>query len=311
MGNIIPFSAEGALPAHLQDFQASTALVTAGGFPVVSIKGKNFHIIRGDDKTLIKNKDGDPASSIEVCIVAYNPSVSRTFYQAKYTDGSVEKPDCYSDDGKTPAADCESPQSKQCATCPQNQWGARITEDGKKAKNCAETRRIAIARPNQINDPMLLRVPTTSLKALGDYSAMLGKRRVGVEAVVTKIRFDHDKAYPSLIFEPVGWVDEETANAIREQKGELVTQQIIGLAVVEAAPELPELPFAPPAEATLTTQDDGMDADDEEDEAPAAPVKKVAKKKAVKKTAPAPKPEPEEASGDDEILDAIDAVFGA
>lgn len=43
------------LPAHLQGKVKTNnvfaSAVSAGGFPVVSIKGKVFHITRGDEKT--------------------------------------------------------------------------------------------------------------------------------------------------------------------------------------------------------------------------------------------------------------------
>ena len=125
------------LPAHLQGKVKSTnvfaAAVSAGGFPVVSIKGKVFHVQRGDERTLItKGEDGEPAASLEAVIVAVNPNKSKVYYDQGYEEGSAAKPTCYSNDGLAPAADAEEPQAKKCATCPHNQWGSRITDNGGK-----------------------------------------------------------------------------------------------------------------------------------------------------------------------------------
>ena len=105
------------LPAHLQGKVKTNnvfaSAVSAGGFPVVSIKGKVFHITRGDEKTLVtKGEDGDPASFIETVIVAVNPNKSKVFYDSGYEEGMAAKPTCYSNDGVAPAADADHPQAK-------------------------------------------------------------------------------------------------------------------------------------------------------------------------------------------------------
>lgn len=203
------------LPAHLQKKAKAQNVFAnamgAGGFPVVSIKGKVFHITRGDERKLITKPDDDdePASSLEVVILATNPNKSKVFYEHGYEEGSTDKPDCYSLDGTTPAADAESVQAKKCAVCPHNQWGSRITDNGKKGKACADSMRLAIAPAGQLNDPMLLRVPAASLKTLGQYGAQLAKRGVDPMYVVTKIGFDYDVAHPALTFKAVRFIDED------------------------------------------------------------------------------------------------------
>lgn len=201
------------LPAHLQGKVKTenvfAAAVSAGGFPVVSIKGKVFHVQRGDERTLVtKGQDGEPASSLEAVIVAVNPNKSKVFYDHGYEEGSVAKPTCYSNDGVAPAADAESPQAKKCALCPHNQWGSRITDSGGKGKACADSMRLAIAPPDQLNDPMLLRVPAASLKTLGQYGAQLAKRGVEPQHVVTRIGFDYNVAHPALTFKAIRFVEE-------------------------------------------------------------------------------------------------------
>jgi hypothetical protein len=211
-----------SLPAHLRKkakaVNVFAAAVSAGGYPVVSIKGKVFHVQRGDERTLVTKPgdDEEAAGSLEVVILATNPNKSKVYYDGGYTEGSTDKPVCYSNDGIAPAADAEDPQSKKCATCPHNQWGSRISENGNKVKACTDSMRLAIAPAGQINDPMLIRVPAASLKTLGSYGSQLAKRGVGPEDVITKIGFDYNVAHPALTFKAVRFVEEHEAAEIEQ-----------------------------------------------------------------------------------------------
>lgn len=254
MSNLIPFDQQ-QLPAHLATFDVGDDDLSSGvssGYPVLSIKGKVFHIHRGDSKELIEHPDtGDAAGSINVAIIRANPAVSKIYYEKSYEEGQSDKPDCYSLDGIAPASDAQSPQAKKCATCPHNEWGSRITDSGKKAKRCSDHRRIAVAPAGQLNDPMLLRVPATSLPELKEYAEVLRKRGVKYPAVVTKISFDHSVAHPALTFKPIGFLPAEAASTVREMIDSEVVKQIIGIvetptpvtqpaAQESAAPKMPE-----------------------------------------------------------------------
>jgi hypothetical protein len=211
-----------ALPAHLRKkakaVNVFAAAVSAGGYPVVSIKGKVFHVQRGDERTLVTKPgdDEEAAGSLEVVILATNPNKSKVYYDGGYVEGSSDKPVCYSNDGIAPAKDAEDPQSSKCATCPHNQWGSRISDNGSKVKACSDSMRLAIAPAGQINDPMLIRVPAASLKTLGAYGSQLAKRGVGPEDVITKIGFDYNVAHPALTFKAVRFVEEVEAAEIEQ-----------------------------------------------------------------------------------------------
>ena len=276
MSNLIPFDSA-KLPASIakafsisfDDFSTGQK----GGFPVISIKGKVFHIKRGDEKTLVTKPDGDgePAASLEVIVLKTHPGVAKTYYSKGFSEGSVEKPDCYSNDGTAPAADAQSPQAKKCAACPHNQWGSKITEDGKKGKSCADVKRLAVAPAGQINDPMLLRVPAASLKTWDQYVDLLKKRGVPPPAVVTKVGFDYTVAHPALTFKPIGFIDEAMAVEVKEVLDTDVVQNIIG--GVPTASEVDNGDDTPKAAA--------KPAPVEEDDAPAPAPKKSAKPAAV------------------------------
>ena len=234
--HIVPFESAN-LPAFLQEtFGLTNDLIVSGGggYPTVSIKGKVFTLKRGDDKTLITTQqDGEdvPARSLEVVILKAGPAgdkLSKVYYASGYTEGSDAKPLCYSNDGIAPGVNATEPQAKSCATCPKNVWGSHVSEDGKKGKACSDSKRLAIAPAGQINDPMLMRVPAASLKALTAFGQQLAKRGVPYQAVVAKIGFDYSVAHPALTFKPVGFVDEGTLGEIKEAMESDLVKRICG-----------------------------------------------------------------------------------
>jgi hypothetical protein len=235
MSNIIPFEGS-SLPSYLSKVNVSAlnSDITAhagGGFPVISIKGKVFSVVRdGDRKVLPNPRDPDsPATAIDVVILKVNKGTSKVFYAKGYSEGSDGvKPDCFSNDGVKPDANVESPQSKVCATCKWNQWGSKIGDGGSKGKACQDSVRMAIATPNQLRDPYMLRVPPASIRSLGEYGKMLANRSVVYNMVVTKIAFDMEAPTPKLTFKPVGLIDEESYRTVENMITSEVVNQILG-----------------------------------------------------------------------------------
>ena len=283
MSNIIPFDS-GTLPAYLK--AANRAVINddltahAGtGFPVISIKGKVFAVVRDGDRNVLPNpKDPDsPATSIEVVMVKANKGTSKVFYAKGYQEGSENtKPDCFSNEGIKPDASVAAPQAKTCALCPHSQWGSKIGDGGGKGKACQDSVRMAIATPEMINDPYLLRVPPASIKSLGEYGKMLAKRGVGYNMVVTRIGFDMEAPTPKLTFRPTGLLDDATFAKVQEAIASDTVRSILGgMAAAEVAEdEEAELPtYTPPAAEPVAE-------------------KPVAAKPAAPKPKAAPKPAP-------------------
>jgi hypothetical protein len=285
--NIIPFDSGSNLPSFLKkvDIAALNADLTAhagGGFPVISIKGKVFAVVRDGDREIQMNpKDLDSAAtSLNVVLLKANKGTSKVFYLKGYDKDTSEgqKPDCYSSDGIEPAADAQNKQAKKCATCAHNQWGSRISEKGaSKGKACSDTVRMAVAPAGQINDAMLLRVPPASIKALGEYGQMLAKRGVGYNMVVTKVGFDLQAESPKLTFSAIGLLDDEGFAEVQEIAASDVVSNILGASpmAIEAVPEV-----EPEAEKPVP--------------AAAAPVKAEEKPVVKSKAAAKPKPAPVE-----------------
>ena len=275
----------GGLPAHLQGKTKTNnlfaAAVTVGGFPVISIKGKVFHIQRGDERELVTKTgtDDEPASALEVVILSVNPNKSKVFYNSGFVEGSVAKPTCYSNDGIAPASDVEEPQSKKCNVCPHNQWGSRITENGGKGKACGDSMRLCVAPAGMINDPMLLRVPAATLKTLGQYGSQLAKRGVEPQYVVTRVGFDYNVAHPALTFKAMRFVEEAelaTVETTLSDEADII-DQITGVV------DKPSISVEPVAESTTAPVEETVEA---------------------KKPKPAPKKEVKEVEAD-EVDDAL------
>lgn len=318
--NIIPFDSSSKLPAYLKqvDVASLNSDLTShagGGFPSISIKGKVFAVVRDGEREVLRNpKDPESAAtSLDVVLLKANKGTSKVFYLKGYDKDSSEgqKPDCYSNDGIEPAADSQNKQAKKCATCPHNQWGSRISEKGAtKGKACNDTVRMAVAAAGMLNDPMLLRVPPASIRALGEYGQTLAKRGVAYNMVVTKVAFDMDAESPKLTFKPVGFLDDAAYAEVQETIGSSIVDNILGASfnVVEAAPaEKPEVAEEEPAPApkpapVAKPKPAPVAMEPEPEEAPAP----VAKPKPAAKAAPKPAPKPAPAEDDFDLdLDGI------
>jgi hypothetical protein len=238
MSDIIPF--DGNLPAYLknrvlENINSDLMSTVSTGFPVVSIKGKIFSIVRGGERTTMMNpKDPDsPATSIDVVLLKGNKGVSKVYYAKGYQEGTEDqKPDCYSNEGVKPEDNAKNPQSKQCSTCPHNQWGSKIGDNGGKGKACQDSKRLAIAAAGLINDPYLLRVPPASIRALGEYAAALEKRGIYYHEAVTKISFEAEAATPKLTFRALGYLPEEALKEVKAVVNSEIVASILGTGVV-------------------------------------------------------------------------------
>lgn len=254
MSNIIPFES-GNLPSFIAKLNIAevnadlTSHAGMGGFPVISIKGKVFAIVRdGERKVLPNPKDPDsPATSIDVVLLKANKGTSKVFYAKGYSEGAEGvKPDCFSNDGSKPDPSSKEPQAKSCAVCPHNQWGSKIGENGSKGKACQDSVRVAVATPNQVNEPYLLRVPPASIKALAEYGQMLAKRGVAYNLVVTKVGFDMEAPTPKLTFKALGLIDEATYKECQETIASDVVAQITGSAPSQGVVESDSAPEVEP-----------------------------------------------------------------
>lgn len=291
-------ASDAQLPAHLRNRQAAMDEWGSGqshGFPVLSIRGKVFHVLRGDDAELVTDpQTGEQATGIEIIVLKTHKGTAKTYYEKSYEEGDSEAPTCYSLDGIAPSADADDRQAKKCAICPHNQWGSRITDSGSKGKACSDTKRLAVAAAGTIDDPMLLRLPPMTLKPWDNYLKQLVRKGVNPNDVITRISFEASSSFPQLKFVATGFVTEEMAAEIRqcELDSGAVIDSITGSILNDRA-ETTNIPEPPEPD----------EDDEEEEEAPPPPPKPKPKAKAKPKAKPAPEPEPEEEEEDDDAAD--------
>lgn len=312
------------LPAALQDVFNTDELAgdlydgLQGGFAVVSFRGSKWRIKHGGEENLIL-KDGEAAPSIEAVIVKASKNVSKIFYDKNYEEGDDSAPDCWSIDGITPDAAAPNPQADACAGCPQNIWGSRITDSGKKGKRCGDNRRVAIVPLADIvnetmGGAMLMRVPAASLGDLATYGKGMAQKGFPYNAIGTRIGFDPDVSYPKLTFKPIRKLDEEELTAVAEHFQGDVLSSILETGSDMAPAAAPEAKPEPKPEPKPKQEAVSLDFEEEEPPKPAAKPKPAKKKAAAKKAAPkpaaVPEPEPEAAEaggGDlDDILSDLD-----
>jgi hypothetical protein len=253
-------------------------------FPILSIKGSKWAVRYSGDTEPMLNAEGDSVPAIQVVILQSNPNVTKTYYKGKYEEGDDAQPDCASCDGKTPDKGVENPVAKSCEGCPMNAWGSRITESGKDGKACQDSRRVAVLSAGDLKsdvfdgNPLLLRVPATSLKELSAYSRQLSAQGLSYKAVVTKVSFDPEAAYPKLMFKAVRALNEEELMSVVEHiKGETYKPLFEGVDIV-------------------SSNNDGK-----KPAAKKAATKKPAAKKATTKK---PAPEPVEVEAEPEVVEA-------
>jgi hypothetical protein len=116
-----------------------------------------------------------------------------------------------------------------CASCPNNVWGSKQTEQGKSTKACQDVRRVAVAFLYQLEevaagtralkdvDVMLLRVPPASLNPLKDYAErVLKPKGIPYYVLATKIGFDAEAAYPKFTFKGLRFLNEDEFKAASE-----------------------------------------------------------------------------------------------
>ena len=121
---------------------------------------------------------------------------------------------CASSNGVIPSEKISAPQAKQCAVCPQNSWGSRITPNGKRAKACTEYASLKLLT---IDEPCyaLLRVPSTSLKSFREYGKSLTTRGYPVGSVVTHVNVRPTENYHLFTFKVVRFLKTSELNAIQ------------------------------------------------------------------------------------------------
>jgi len=301
------------LPAAIADLFTVEAIEedlsggVTGGFAIVSIRGSKWRIKYAGNEDPVVNEEGEPKPSLEVVMVDASPALSKIFYAANYSEGDAEAPDCSSVNGVTPDVGVANKQADSCAMCEHNQWGSRITESGKKAKTCHDSRRIAVVPLGDLENesygsPMLLRIPAASLGDLKTFDAQLRGKGISYRTIGMRLGFDMNASYPKLTFKAVRRLTEDELTIVAEHITSGNAARVLETSDAVPAPAAAEVPDeTPPA---VDEVGDGLDGLDETPVEKAPPKKKVApKKKAAAKKVE--KPVETTSAVDDELDDIL------
>jgi hypothetical protein len=249
-------------------------------FGVLGYKGKNFRVKYRGEQAILKDDRG-PVPHVDVVIVGVSGAISRQYFGRAYSDGDDQGPECWSTDGERPDAAVQHKQNPVCATCKWSQWGSRMTDSGKKAKVCQDTRRVAVVPLDDIENktfggPMLLRLPPMSIPNLQKYAEFLAHKGASFETVATRISFDNDMAYPRLTFSAQGFLNEAQQELVTGKDGNSGICASPHINRVLYASDVPpvEEPYGPPMppveEPAAPAAEPPAEEVDEEEEKPAA-----------------------------------------
>jgi len=206
------------LPAHLAKLgnlgmslneSVLGGMSQGGGHPSISIKLAKWRIREGANEELVNS------FTLDVIIVNANKHLSKMFYEGAYKGEEGKAPDCFSDNGSGPSIQSGKPQHSNCATCPKNVWGSKVTEAGAKIKACSDYKKLAVVLADDPSrDVYELRIPGASLKELNTIMTKLIKSQVPIPAIVFQLSFDATVDYPKVLFKPLGYISETQAEAI-------------------------------------------------------------------------------------------------
>jgi len=253
-----------AIPASFQNAQALAALdpnwqekssFSAGirrGFAVMSIRGKVWRVQhQGESRPVTSPGTQHPAPFVDVVLVDATPGLSKVYYSGAYVEGSDEAPACFSHDGVKPDSSVQTPQASACSLCPHNVWGSKVTENGKQTKACADSKRVAILpaahessdeatklsllQNEALGGPMLLRIPAATMTDFATFDAQMGQMGFKLHAMVTRMSFDIETAYPKIKFEPVRPLTVAEFQKILDWRASAQVRDMLNSAAPEAA----------------------------------------------------------------------------
>jgi hypothetical protein len=196
--------------AELSPMARALAGGTGAGIKRISLKGGVFRLVAGGKEVAAIDD-----RHLDVVIVNAAHKISRTFYAGQYVEGETKAPDCWSAEGDLPDSTVLEPQSKSCATCPQNIKGSGQGE----TRACRFSQRLAVVLANDLEgDVMQLTLAATSIfgkdegearRPLQAYARWLSAQNISPETVITRLKFDTKVSTPKLFFMPVRYLEDD------------------------------------------------------------------------------------------------------
>lgn len=241
----------GQLPAYLQQqglgYQESGlgAGITPRA-PKLGITTAKQWTVTKDGQTLIL-----PQQTVRGVFIASAMNITKAWYEKAFTPGSNEAPDCYSDDGRSPAAGVKKPQCSNCAACPKNAFGSHPTTG--RGKACSDRKRVIFVWEHLPKELMTFNVPTMSLQGLQKLDNELRNANIPLQAVMVELSFDPSVIYPVVKISAIGYVAQEQALELIDRASSQEVADLLREAEFDAtdAPQAPAAPLVPNQTITM------------------------------------------------------------
>lgn len=186
------------------DFQLDRIKFAAGGTTILELPG---------------DEEPEMAKSLS-CVILYNhPAFA--YYTDKYQGGN-NPPDCGSFDGVTGIGT----PGGSCKNCPFNEYGSGEGQ----AKACKNRRMLYLLREGEVF-PMMLNLPTGSLKEFTNYMKRLLTKGRRINQVVTKISIKKATSKSGIDFSQAQFAVERMLTGEERQVIEQMTEMVKGYAM--------------------------------------------------------------------------------
>lgn len=213
-----------ATAQSLIDYDAEFAKIAAETREALTAPKTHFISTKGKIFTL---PDGRTTPHLECIVVDY---IRINTLMPPFNPNTRPTPKCWAygrnDAQLAPSSHCPQRQADNCTTCPQNKFGSAT--NGGKGKACANTYRLAIVPPDATpnSDILMLKISPTGLFRWTNYVRLAEIGAGGFCRVITKLSFDPNKDYPSIIFTPVGSIQnpEVILNIHKRASEEIMTE---------------------------------------------------------------------------------------
>lgn len=283
MSNVTIFKQNSVAPSNQELSPLAAALAKHSSFKRISIsKGKFRRVVDGELM-------GANPGPISVIVVNALPNVSRDYYEAAYDPSAkATLPDCWSDIGDVPSASALNPQSRSCATCPQNTDGSGSAGKG---RACRFHRRVAVLLVgDDSGDLYSLQLASKSMFGKGSgnthpfesYLKFLTANGVSIDRIVTEVAFDDNFEEDVVNFTPVRHLTDEEVERVIEAQADPIAGRIVRLVAAQQ-----DGVTAPPAKAEtaapISKETKKAIVDDDEEPAPKVEAPKVVEKPAKAK----------------------------
>jgi hypothetical protein len=272
-------------------------------YPKISTRASRYRLVEDGVETVV-------GTTMDAIIVGTNPHVSKIYYSKPYDGATDVRPDCWSNDGITPDASIASPVHSNCAACPHNVLGSKVTPTGAKSKTCADQRHLAVVPAADPSKVYGFTITVSAFKGLREYMKDLDNYGLWPQEVVTELGFDEQASYPKVTFNRKG------TNSFVPEKAMTLIEEICASAEVKTAtrqdntgaPRLAAPAAAPKEQLTATAALAGTGSSAAKP-AP-APAPAAVKPAAVVAAPPAKKPE-EDTTPEPSALSAMESKLSA